>query len=84
MIIPPVERTAIPLNAAPLVHPLPNCAPRPNNSPPKSPAITLVLALILGEDSKVNFSLFEINPETKAPIITPITSNTSQFFKGLF
>jgi hypothetical protein len=46
---PAVDNTAIPLKAAPLVHPLPNCDPSPNKSPPMAAATNRVVELILGE-----------------------------------
>lgn len=81
--IPPVEKIAIPLKAAPLVQPLPSWEPKPNNAPPIIAAAILVPDLIAGDFSNVRFNLFEINPDKKAPNRAPITSNTSHDFKGL-
>jgi hypothetical protein len=42
--IPPNERTAIPLSAEPLVHPLPNWEPKPKSAPPiTAPAMRIPL-----------------------------------------
>ena len=57
VMIPEAERTAIPLRAAPLVHPLANCDPIPKSNPPASAAISLRLLVILGECSTFNFNL---------------------------
>jgi len=82
VMIPPNDITAIPLKAAPLVHPRPSCEPRPKSAPPIIAAIIRVPLVIFGPLSNLIPARFEITPEKKAPMTTPITSKTSQSFNG--
>lgn len=49
VIKPPVDNTAMPLNAAPLVQPRAICAPKPKSIPPNNAKISRRLLVILGE-----------------------------------
>ena len=79
---PPVESTAIPLKAAPLVQPLAIWAPIPNKIPPLNAKIKRRLFVILGECCTLQPILPAKPPEIKAPISTPIVSKTIQLFIG--
>ena len=80
---PAVDKTAIPLRAAPLAQPLPNEAPIPTITPPRPATISHFLDVILGECSTFSFNLPDNAPEIKPPKTTPIISKTSHEFSGL-
>ena len=82
VINPPVDSTAIPLNAAPLVQPRAICAPNPNNTPPPKAKTSLRLLVIFGECWTLQLILPLKPPDINAPINRPSVSNTSQVFIG--
>ena len=57
VIKPPVDKTAMPLKAAPLVQPRANCAPKPKNVPPIKATINRFLEVIPGACCTKSFSL---------------------------
>lgn len=81
VIKPPVEITAIPLKAAPLVQPRAICAPNPNNKPPAKAKTNLLFDVIFGECWTLSPILSVKPPEINAPIKTPNASKTNQLFK---
>ena len=81
--MPPAERTAMPLSAAPLVQPRPNCAPNPNSNPPTPANIRRVVLDMRGPFSSLNPNRPDMAPEKNAPANAPSERNTSQFLIGL-
>ena len=80
VIKPPVESTAMPLSAAPLVQPRAICAPNPNKRPPPNAKANLLFEVIFGECCTLKPMRPLSPPEINAPIITPKVSNTNQLF----
>ena len=79
---PPRDSTAIPLNAEPLVQPLPSWDPKPKRMPPPRAKRSLFFEVIFGECSTLNFNRPDKAPERNPPARTPVISNTSHVFIG--
>ena len=60
LINPAVAIIEIPLNAAPLVHPLAICAPNPKSNPPVKANTRRLLAVILGANLKWNSKIMRL------------------------
>ena len=67
------DKTLIPVNAAPLVQPLPSWLPNPNSNPPIAAKTNRLCDVIFGECSTFHVSRPDSAPDKNPPTITPRT-----------
>ena len=79
---PPVASTAMPMRAAPLVHPRAIVAPYSKSMPPIRAQKRRLRVVIFGECSTLNFRRPDKAPEINPPMRIPNTSKFNQSLSG--